>query len=91
MGSFTPQTGYDLFLGRRPSSDLPAYYQGLLDEVSLYSRALSGAEIAALYNADAAGKCPLGVAPVDHYTACKSDGPCRGHRELHCDRRGTAP
>ena len=64
MGSFTPQTSYDMFLGRRPSSDLPAYYQGLLDEVSLYSRALTAAEIQAIYNADGAGKCPLGLAPT---------------------------
>ncbi len=64
MGSFTPQTGYNLLLGRRPSSDLPAYYYGLLDEVSVYSRALSGTEIAALYSAVSAGKCSLGSAPT---------------------------
>jgi hypothetical protein len=32
-------------------------YSGLLDEVSIYNRALSGAEIAALYNAGTVGKC----------------------------------
>ena len=33
------------------------YYAGLLDEVSIYDRALSGAEIQAIYNAGSAGKC----------------------------------
>jgi len=63
MGSFTPQTGSNLLLGRRPSNDLPAYYYGLLDEVSVYSRALSATEIAALYNAASAGKCFAPVPP----------------------------
>ena len=33
------------------------YNQGTMDEVSLYSRALSGQEITAIYNAGSAGKC----------------------------------
>lgn len=33
------------------------YYAGLLDEVSLYDRALLEAEVASIYNAGAAGKC----------------------------------
>jgi len=32
-------------------------YQGLLDEVSIYNRALSAGEVAAIYNAGSAGKC----------------------------------
>ena len=39
------------------------YFDGLIDEVSIYGRALSDAEIAAIYNAGSAGKCPSGVAP----------------------------
>jgi hypothetical protein len=39
------------------------YFDGLVDEVSLYNRALSGEEIAAIYNAFGAGKC-LTVPPV---------------------------
>jgi hypothetical protein len=35
------------------------YYQGLMDEVSLYSRALSAAEVQSVYNAKSAGKCAL--------------------------------
>jgi hypothetical protein len=33
-------------------------FDGLIDEPAIYSRALSAAEIAAIYNADSAGKCP---------------------------------
>jgi hypothetical protein len=34
-------------------------FAGLIDEVSVYSRALSASEIAALYNAGSAGKCAV--------------------------------
>jgi hypothetical protein len=33
------------------------FFNGLIDEVSLYNRALSAAEILAIYNAGSAGKC----------------------------------
>ncbi|HEV2210475.1 MAG TPA: LamG-like jellyroll fold domain-containing protein [Verrucomicrobiae bacterium] len=36
----------------------PWYFRGLIDEVSLYSRALSATEIEAIYAAGSAGKCP---------------------------------
>jgi hypothetical protein len=36
-------------------------YQGLLDEVSIYNRALSAAEVAAIYNAGSGGKCPVPI------------------------------
>jgi uncharacterized repeat protein (TIGR01451 family) len=36
-----------------------APFQGLIDEVSLYSRALSISEIQAIYNAGSAGKCKM--------------------------------
>ena len=42
--------------------DLHAYFDGLIDEPSVYNRALSDAEIAAIYNAGSAGKC-RGLAP----------------------------
>jgi hypothetical protein len=38
-------------------------FRGRIDELSVYSRALSASEIAAIYNAGASGKCPLGVPP----------------------------
>jgi len=36
---------------------LDANYRGVIDEVSLYGRALTDAEIAAIYNARNGGKC----------------------------------
>jgi len=38
------------------------YFDGLIDEASVYNRALPAAEIAAIYNAGSAGKC--GLAPT---------------------------
>jgi hypothetical protein len=56
LGSFTPQTSYNLYLGRRASGGVPSY-SGLLDEGSLYNRALSQAEIQSIYSAGSFGKC----------------------------------
>jgi hypothetical protein len=39
-------------------------YGGLIDELSLYNRALSSNEIAAIYNAGSAGKCFTPMAPA---------------------------
>ncbi len=60
LGSFIPQTGYDLYLGRRPGTSY--YYNGLLDEVGVYNRALSATEIAGIYNESASG---FGFAPTN--------------------------
>jgi len=49
LGSFTPQTSYDLYLGRRVAGDFQASFRGMLDEVSLYNHALSASEIQAIY------------------------------------------
>jgi len=40
------------------------YFDGLIDELSFYSAALSTADLQAIYNAGAAGKCPPGTAPL---------------------------
>jgi hypothetical protein len=40
-----------------PASSYRMGFNGLIDEISLYNRALSSTEIAALYNAGVAGKC----------------------------------
>ena len=55
LGIFTPRTSYNLYLGNRPGTAY--FWSGLLDEISVYSRALSSNEIAAIYNAGSAGKC----------------------------------
>ena len=59
LGSFTPQTAYDLYLGKRPLTQGETYdFAGVLDEPSVYNRALSSNEVATLYAAGTAGKCP---------------------------------
>jgi hypothetical protein len=59
VGVWTPSTAFDLYFGKRSAGIFaPIPYQGLLDEISLYSRALSSNEIAAIYSAGSAGKCP---------------------------------
>ena len=57
LGSFTPQTGYDLYFGHVQGQSQPL--GGMLDEVSLHSRALDGQELWDIYSADKNGKCPV--------------------------------
>jgi hypothetical protein len=54
-----PVTDVDVWLGGRPpGSAWGSYaYQGLMDEFSLYQRALAPAEVSAIYQAAALGKC----------------------------------
>ena len=47
----------DLFFGSSGDPFWDSKFAGLLDEVSLYNRALSADEISAIYNTGAAGKC----------------------------------
>jgi len=70
FGSMVLQTSYNLWVGHRPG-DSPGDWTyntilgGPLDELSLYNRALSPAEIAAIYNAGSGGKClPVPTKPV---------------------------
>ena len=44
---------------RISGADNHVYFNGLIDEPSVYNRALSDSEIAAIYNAGSAGKCRL--------------------------------
>ncbi|MBK7393698.1 MAG: hypothetical protein IPI64_10430 [Chloracidobacterium sp.] len=62
LGSFTPRTNSDLYLGYRVS---PAYrFGGLMDEVELLDRALTAEEIQRIVNAGSAGKCkPTAATP----------------------------
>ena len=59
LTSFTPQTGTNLYIGYRPLGAPygPRCFNGLIDEVSLYSRAMTAGEIQGIYGAAAAGKC----------------------------------
>jgi hypothetical protein len=63
LGTFTPQTSFPMYVGQRPSDNSVALYSGLMDELSVYGRALSQTEIQAIYDASAAGKCQSSVAP----------------------------
>ena len=63
LGSFIPGPSTLLF-GQRPSGGVVTRYAGQMDEISVYGRALSAAEIQAIYNAGSAGKCLSGVAPT---------------------------
>jgi hypothetical protein len=60
FGSITPQTTYPVNIGRRTGQPvgLNDTYGGLIDELSLYNRALTQTEIQFIYHAGSAGKCP---------------------------------
>jgi concanavalin A-like lectin/glucanase superfamily protein/VCBS repeat protein/Ig-like domain-containing protein/FG-GAP repeat protein len=65
LGVFTPQTSFDFFMGNRPSGFFTGiYFHGEMDEPTIYNRALSIHEIAAIYNAGRAGKCSTTTPPV---------------------------
>lgn len=49
LGAFVPKTGGDVLLGKDMSLLTNNYYGGEMDEMSIYGRALSAAEIAAIY------------------------------------------
>jgi hypothetical protein len=52
IGHFAPQTGYNLYLGKRPMTHGETYtFEGLIDEPAVYNRALSDSEIQAIYTA----------------------------------------
>jgi hypothetical protein len=78
LGNFTPQTSFPMYVGQRPSDSSVALYSGLMDELSLYARALSLAEIQAIYNAGASGKCSGGQPPI----AIGGNGNMRGTKML---------
>ena len=61
LGSFTPRTTGNLYLGYRPPGNYPgsgSRFNGLMDEVTVYRRALSPSEIRCLKVAGDAGKYP---------------------------------
>jgi hypothetical protein len=65
LGIFTPRTIGDLYFGLRPSDGGAGMrFVGEIDEVGVYSRALSEAEIEAIHAAGGAGKRLVPGAPV---------------------------
>ncbi len=59
IGTFTPKTTDDLYLGARVSTEVgPSFrFLGQMDEVEIFNHALTASEIAGIYNASSAGKC----------------------------------
>lgn len=53
IGVFVPNTGGDVLLGKDMSRVTNNFFWGLMDEMSIYSRYLSDAEIASIYNVSA--------------------------------------
>jgi len=92
LGIFTPQTSYDLYLGHRPSQGDPnagRRYNGALDEVGIYNRALTQGEIQAIFDAGSAGKCgapDCTPAPSDLNAWYPGDGDAR---DLQGGKSGT--
>jgi hypothetical protein len=65
LGNFTPQTSYDLYLGFHPSSQGGPYtFAGMIDEATVYNRALSQNEIQSIYSAGSSGKCFTPTSPI---------------------------
>jgi hypothetical protein len=57
-GPVLPSTGGAIKIGQESAAgEDPEFFNGLIDEVELYSRALSAEEIATLFDAGGAGKC----------------------------------
>jgi hypothetical protein len=64
LGAFVPKTATDFYLGTRIAGGAQNHFwYGLMDEMTLYDRALSATEIQAVYNAGSAGKCVTAAAP----------------------------
>lgn len=64
VGVFSPRTAYPLYFGTRVSGGSSgSYFRGFMDEFTLYNRALSPAEIAAIFQASLNGKCTSALAP----------------------------
>ncbi len=60
LGNFNPNTSGNLYFGARVSNengDAGTRFAGLLDEVDVFNRVLSAAEIQAIVTAGTAGKC----------------------------------
>jgi hypothetical protein len=60
-GLVLPSTGGAIKIGQESAAQeppgIPEFFNGLIDEVELFNRALSAEEIAALFDAGSAGKC----------------------------------
>jgi hypothetical protein len=63
LGIFQPNTTGDVYLGERNDGASRNIFSGGMDEVAVYGRALSSAEILSIYQAGVAGKCQYPASP----------------------------
>jgi hypothetical protein len=96
LGSFTVQTTFtNLLIGGHTTYGSEANpsekFAGKMDELSLYSRALSGSEISALYNASSAGKCYTPSAPLIVTQPNSVTVTVNGTASFNVTAQGTAP
>lgn len=96
LGNFTPQTGFtNVLLGARTTfhsvSSPSSAYSGKLDEISLYDRALSSNEIAAIYLAGSAGKCFTPTPPEITVQPTDQTAPIGGVATFAVTAAGTPP
>jgi len=68
LGTFTPQTTYDLYFGFQRGN----WFAGLMDEIEVFNRALTVAEIQAIFNAGSSGKLVPPVVAINQ-AATQSD------------------
>jgi hypothetical protein len=59
-----------VFIGGAPHSCFPYYFPGLIDEPTIYNRALTATEISATYSAGSAGKCACYI--TNQFFSCVS-------------------
>jgi len=63
LGVVTVRNTGNLYIGARLGSIQPKFFKGIIDEPSVYKRALTTNEIAAIYAAGSLGKSPVPPAP----------------------------
>ena len=81
----------DLLLGCRISAGGNYYYSGLLDEISLYNRALTSNEVAAIYQAGSGGKCFAPTGPASSTQPTNQTVVVGQTAEFSVSASGTAP
>jgi hypothetical protein len=70
LGAFLPETSLDFYVGRRPWTNAPSYFSGVIDELSVFNVCLSANDIYRIFFAGSLGKCP----PVDPALDSDQDG-----------------
>lgn len=80
LGSFVPQTTGDIWISRRPGDQPGAwtfekYFSGLIDELSLYNRALPASEIREISGSGSAGERRSGSRAIENGRAIRPSPP----------------